>query len=203
MIAAAVTAAGAPARSGECEAAGKVCLGTLPSSHARVVLRSRNGSSEQGVARITLGFHQTQVDFSLSGAPGGVRQTVNLLRGGCGGKVLLRLGSILNGKGVARGGPDRASLGIRDRRPRDHRRRRPDRRLRRGAAVRAEARLEPAELELGLAELDVDGRQRPCGQPFVESPSQLRRELVSRSCVLDHDLPVLLVRRDQVPAVAA
>ena len=114
VIAAALTAAGAPARSGECEAAGKVCLGTLPSSHARVVLRSRNGSREQGVARITLGLHQTQVDFSLSGAPGGVRQTVNLLRGGCGGKVrlrtrarlrLLRLGSILNGKGVARGDP--------------------------------------------------------------------------------------------------
>ena len=105
VIAAALTAAGAPARSGECEAAGKVCLGTLPSSHARVVLRSRNGSREQGVARITLGFHQTQVDFSLSRAPGGVRQTVNLLRGGCGGKVLLRLGSILNGKGVARGDP--------------------------------------------------------------------------------------------------
>lgn len=105
VIAAALTAAGAPARSGECEAAGKVCLGTLPSSHARVVLKSRNGSSEQGVARITLGFHQTQVVFSLSGAPGGVRQTVNLLGGGCGGKVLLRLGSILNGKGVARGDP--------------------------------------------------------------------------------------------------
>jgi hypothetical protein len=105
VVAAGVIAAGAPARSGECEAAGKVCLGTLPSSHARVVLKSRNGSSEQGLARITLGFHQTQVVFILSGAPGGVRQTVNLLRGGCGGKVLLRLGSILNGKGVARADP--------------------------------------------------------------------------------------------------
>jgi hypothetical protein len=104
-IAAAVTAAGAPARSGECEAAGTVCLGTLPSSHARVVLRSRNGSSERGVARMTLGFHQTQVVFRLSGAPEGVRQTVNVLRGGCGGQVLVRLGSILNGKGVARGNP--------------------------------------------------------------------------------------------------
>jgi hypothetical protein len=104
-IAVAPPAAGAPARGDECEIAGKVCLGTLPSSHARVVLKSRNGSSEQGVARITLGFHQTQVVFRLSGAPGGVRQSVNVLEGGCGGKVLLRLGSILNGKGVARGDP--------------------------------------------------------------------------------------------------
>jgi len=101
---AAVVTASAPARGHECEAAGKVCLGTLPSSHARIVLKSRNGSGERGVARMILGFHETQVAFRLSGAPEGVRQTVNLLRGGCGGKVLVRLGSILNGKGVARGG---------------------------------------------------------------------------------------------------
>ncbi len=102
---AAVVTAPAPARGNECEAAGKVCLGTLPSSHARILLKSRNGSSERGVARMTLGFHETQVAFSLSGAPQGVRQAVNVLRGGCGGKVLVRLGSILNGKGVARGDP--------------------------------------------------------------------------------------------------
>jgi hypothetical protein len=102
---AAVVTAPAPARRNECEAAGKVCLGTLPSSHARILLKSRNGSSERGVARMILGFHETQVAFRVSGAPEGVRQTVNLLRGGCGGKVLVRLGSILNGKGVARGDP--------------------------------------------------------------------------------------------------
>jgi hypothetical protein len=102
---AAVVTASAPARGHECEAAGTVCLGTLPSSHARIVLKSRNGSSERGVARMTLGFHETQVVFRLSGAPEGVRQTVNVLRGGCGGNVLVRLGSILNGKGVARGDP--------------------------------------------------------------------------------------------------
>ena len=101
----AVVTASAPAHGHECEAAGKVCLGTLPSSHARIVLKSRNGSSERGVARMTLGFHETQVVFRLSGAPEGVRQTVNVLRGGCGGKVLVRLGSILNGKGVAHGDP--------------------------------------------------------------------------------------------------
>jgi hypothetical protein len=105
VAAAAVVAAGAPARSGECEAAGKVCLGTLPSSHAHVVLKSRNSSSERGVARVTLGFHETQVVFRLKGAPAGVRQAVDVLRGGCGGKLLARLGSIVDGRGIARGNP--------------------------------------------------------------------------------------------------
>ena len=101
----AAAAAGAPARSHECEAAGKVCLGTLPSSHKRVILTSRNGSSERGVASIVLGFHETRVVFRLQGAPAGVRQTVRILRGGCGGKVLRQLGTILDGKGVARADP--------------------------------------------------------------------------------------------------
>jgi hypothetical protein len=104
-VAAAVAAAGAQARGSECEAVGRVCLGTLPSSHARVVLESRNGSSERGVAGVTLGFHETKVVFRLSGAPRGVRQTVNIRRGGCAGKVLRQLGSIVDGKGVTRANP--------------------------------------------------------------------------------------------------
>jgi hypothetical protein len=102
---AAVAAAGAPARSGECETAGKVCLGTLPSSHKRVVLKSRNGSAELGIASVTLGIHQTRVVFRLSGAPPGVRQAVRLLLGGCRGKQLSRLGTILDGKGVSLADP--------------------------------------------------------------------------------------------------
>lgn len=102
---AAVAAAGAPARSGECEAVGKVCLGTLPSSHKRVVLKSRNGSAERGVASVTLGIHQTRVVFRLSGAPQGVRQPVRLLEGGCGGRLLTSLGTIVDGKGVSRADP--------------------------------------------------------------------------------------------------
>ena len=104
-VAAAALATGASSRSGECEVAGRVCLGTLPTSHAHVVLTSRNGSSERGIARVTLGFHETQVVFRLKGAPAGVRQAVNVLRGGCGGKLLVRLGSIVDGKGTARGNP--------------------------------------------------------------------------------------------------
>jgi hypothetical protein len=104
-VAAAATTAGAQARGNECEAVGKVCLGTLPSSHTRVVMKSRNGSSERGVAGVTLGFHETKVAFRLTGAPAGVRQSVRVLRGGCGGKVLLHLGSIVNGRGVTRANP--------------------------------------------------------------------------------------------------
>jgi hypothetical protein len=69
------------------------------------VLKSRNSSSERGVARVTLGFHETQVVFRLKGAPAGVRQAVDVLRGGCGGKLLARLGSIVDGRGIARGNP--------------------------------------------------------------------------------------------------
>jgi hypothetical protein len=98
-------AAGAHARTGECEAAGKVCLGTLPSSHKRVVLRSVNGSGERGVAAVVLGFHETKVTLRLRGAPTGVRQAVHILTGGCGGRILLRLGAILDGKGTRRAGP--------------------------------------------------------------------------------------------------
>ncbi len=82
-----------------------VCMGTLPSSHERVVLTSRHGSGERGVASITLGLHQTKVVFRLTGAPAGVRQTVRILRGGCAGSVLLRLGTIVDGKGVRRADP--------------------------------------------------------------------------------------------------
>jgi hypothetical protein len=103
--AATVAAAHAPARSNECEAVGRVCLGTLPSSHTRVALKSRNGSGERGIAGITLGFHETKVVFRLSGAPRGVRQAVNIFRGGCSGRILRRLGSIVNGAGVARADP--------------------------------------------------------------------------------------------------
>jgi hypothetical protein len=95
-------AVGAPR---ECETAGKVCLGTLPSSHKRVVLKSLNGSSERGIASVTLGFHETKVVFRLRGAPLGVRQTVRLLKGGCNGKLLTQLGTIVDGKGVARANP--------------------------------------------------------------------------------------------------
>ena len=102
---AAVAAGGLQARSNGCEAVGNVCLGTLPSSHTRVVLKSRNGSSERGTAGVTLGFHETKVVFRLRGAPRSVRQTVNILRGDCGGKVLRRLGSIVNGTGVTRADP--------------------------------------------------------------------------------------------------
>jgi hypothetical protein len=65
--AAAIGAGGAQARGNECEAVGKVCLGTLPSSHTRVV--------------------------------------VNIRRGGCAGKVLRHLGSIVDGKGITRANP--------------------------------------------------------------------------------------------------
>jgi hypothetical protein len=101
-VACAVAAAGTPARSHDCLVAGNVCLGSLPPSHTRVTLKSLNGSGERGVAAVTLGLHQTKVVFRLTGAPAGVRQTVNLLKGGCGGRVLLRLGTIVNGRGVVR-----------------------------------------------------------------------------------------------------
>lgn len=103
--AATVAAAHAPARTTACEAVGNVCLGTLPSSHTRVALKSRNGSGEHGIAGVTLGFQETKVVFRLSGAPRGVRQDVNILHGGCSGKVLRRLGSIVNGTGIARATP--------------------------------------------------------------------------------------------------
>jgi hypothetical protein len=102
LLVVAPLAAGAPARGHECEVAGKVCVGTLPSSHQRVVLKSRNGSGVRGVASVTLGWHETKVVFRLTGAPAGVRQAVRILRGGCAGKVLRQLGTIVNGRGVAR-----------------------------------------------------------------------------------------------------
>jgi hypothetical protein len=101
----AALAAGAPARTHDCEAVGDVCLGTLPASHKRVVLTSRNGSAERGIASVTLGLHQTKVVFRLTGAPAGVRQTVRVVRGGCAGEVLLHLGSIVDGRGVKLANP--------------------------------------------------------------------------------------------------
>jgi hypothetical protein len=101
-LACAAGAAGAPARIHDCLTAGNVCFGSLPPSQKRVILRSRNGSDERGVAAVTLGLHQTKVVFRLTGAPPGVRQTVRILKSGCDGKVLRRLGTIVGGKGVAR-----------------------------------------------------------------------------------------------------
>jgi hypothetical protein len=96
-------AAGAPAGTKECEAAGKVCLGTLPSSRARVVLASLNGSAERGVAVVTFGFHETRAVVRLRGAPAGSRQAVRILKGGCRGKLHLKLGTVVGGRGVVRG----------------------------------------------------------------------------------------------------
>jgi hypothetical protein len=98
-------ASGSPARSTQCEVATGadwVCIGTLPSSRAKVVLKSRNGSSERGLARVTFGFHQTKVVIRLSGAPSGVSQPAQILRGGCSGRVLARLGSVVNGRSLAK-----------------------------------------------------------------------------------------------------
>jgi hypothetical protein len=77
-------------------------VGTLPSSRARVVLKSRNGSGEHGVARVTFGLHQTKVVIQLSGAPSGVTQPAQILRGGCSGRVMARLGNVANGRSVAK-----------------------------------------------------------------------------------------------------
>jgi hypothetical protein len=104
-LACGLAAARTLARSHDCLVAGNVCLGSLPPSQKRVILKSRNGSGEHGVAAVTLGLHETKVVFRLTGAPAGVRQTARILKGGCGGKVLQWLGTIVDGKGVARADP--------------------------------------------------------------------------------------------------
>jgi hypothetical protein len=104
-------AAGSPDGRNECEAATRVaggkwvCVGTLPSSQRRVVLKSRNGSSERGVASVTFGIHQTKVAIRLSGAPFGATQPALIRRGGCLGRVIARLGSVANGTSVAKAKP--------------------------------------------------------------------------------------------------
>jgi len=100
-------ASGSSSSRNECEAAARVaggewvCVGTVPSSQRRVVLKSRNGSSERGVARVTFGLHQTKVVIRLSGAPSGVRQPALIRKGGCLGRILTRLGNIANGTTLA------------------------------------------------------------------------------------------------------
>jgi hypothetical protein len=104
-------ASGSPDRRSACEAAtgvdgGRiVCLGSLPSSHARVVLKSRNGSSERGIALVTHGFHETKVVIRLTGAPSGVGQPARIRRGGCLGKTLVSLGNVVNGRRLAKVAP--------------------------------------------------------------------------------------------------
>jgi hypothetical protein len=106
-----VAASASPDRWTQCEAAtgvdrGQVnCLGTLPPSHRRVVLRSRNGSSERGVAFVTFGHHQTKVTISLIGAPPGVRQPAHISKGGCLGRIVARLGSVVSGKRLTKVAP--------------------------------------------------------------------------------------------------
>jgi hypothetical protein len=78
------------------------CVGTLPASRRRVVLKSRNGSSEHGVAFLTFGLHQTKVEISLTGAPPGVRQPAHIRKGGCLGRIVARLGSVVSGRRLAK-----------------------------------------------------------------------------------------------------
>ena len=100
--------AGASARVADCDAVAPadapriVCIGTLPSSHATVALRSFNGSGQHGVAEVTFGFHETKVVISLEGAPAGVAQPARIRRGGCFGTSGLDLGAVVDGKRSAR-----------------------------------------------------------------------------------------------------
>ncbi len=97
------TASGSVLRGDDCEAvarpgAGQVnCVGTLPTSRARVVLKSRNGSGERGVALVKLGLHETTVEITLKGAPAGVGQPAHIRKGGCGGTILASLGNVVDG----------------------------------------------------------------------------------------------------------
>ena len=98
------TASGSILRGDECEAvarpgAGQLnCVGTLPTSRARVVLKSLNGSDERGVALVKLGIHETAVVIALKGAPPGVGQPAHIRKGGCGGKIIASLGNVVDGK---------------------------------------------------------------------------------------------------------
>jgi hypothetical protein len=100
-----------PARGNGCEAltgtdgGQTVCIGTLPSSRSKVVLKSQNGSGEHGVAVVTFGFHETKVVITLNGAPAGVGQPARIRRGGCFGPTVSSLGNIVNGKHSVKIGP--------------------------------------------------------------------------------------------------
>jgi hypothetical protein len=107
--AAASAASGASGRHAECESAAQasgptnVCYGTIPPVRTRVVLTSRNGSHEHGVAWIKFGLHETSVVIRLKGAPAGVSLPAHLRVGGCwGGGVVYSLGNVVNGRRVAR-----------------------------------------------------------------------------------------------------
>ena len=86
-----------------------VCLGTSTAGHISVVIRSRNGFREHGVAELTLGVHELKVVIRLSGAPAGASQPAHLHAGGCAGdhKVISSLGSVVNGRRAATLGPRR------------------------------------------------------------------------------------------------
>jgi hypothetical protein len=114
-LAAAVVVAASPAaaeRQGACVAVARgdrgaiVCIGAPPNM-ARVVLRSRNGSAQRGLAVITFGLHQTKVVIRLRGAPQGVGQPAYLYEGSCrgAGKAVAFLGLVRNGRRVALADP--------------------------------------------------------------------------------------------------
>lgn len=76
------------------------CYGTLPPLRRTVVLTSRNGSGQRGVAQITFGIHQTKVVLTLRGAASGARQAAHLHSGACGAKgpIVFDLGDVVNGR---------------------------------------------------------------------------------------------------------
>jgi hypothetical protein len=100
-------ASASPAGADECEAFGPqtVCVGTLPASQSKVVLKGWNGSGERGVAVVTFGFHETRVVITLRGAPAGSAQPARIRRGGCFGPTVARLGTVVNGRNSAKAGP--------------------------------------------------------------------------------------------------
>jgi hypothetical protein len=109
-LAAAALVAFAPAaaeRPHGCLGGAIVCIGGLPASTANVVLRSRNGAAERGLAVITFGIHQTKVVIRLRGAPPGVRQPAYLYEGTCrqAGKAVAFLGLVRNGRRIALADP--------------------------------------------------------------------------------------------------
>jgi hypothetical protein len=79
----------------------------FPATRFRVVLKSRNGSREHGIALIKFGLHETKVVIRLSGAPQGVRQPAHLHDGRCGSdrKIVAHLGNVVDGRRVARMDP--------------------------------------------------------------------------------------------------
>ncbi|HKP18677.1 MAG TPA: hypothetical protein VJT84_09365 [Gaiellaceae bacterium] len=100
-------ASASPAGADECEAFGPqtVCVGALPTSQSKVVLKGWKGSGEQGLAVVSFGFHETKVVITLRGAPAGVAQPVQIRRGGCFGPTVVRLGTIVNGRHSVKVGP--------------------------------------------------------------------------------------------------